>query len=451
MANPVIMPRQGQSVESCILAKWHKHPGDTVAVGDMLFSYETDKAGFDEEAKVAGTLLAVFFEEGDDVPCLTNVCVIGNPGEDTAAFAPAGEGAPAAAEAAPAAEEAPAAAEAAPAVAAAPQENVFVSPRAKAAAEKAGVDYHFAAGTGPNGRVIERDVDALRAAGIGLITPAAKAAGIAAGDGQGLGGRMTTAGAPVAAETAAPAAAPAEAAKAAEPEYTDEKIPNIRKVISRTMHASLSEMAQLTYNTSFDATAIMAYRARLKANAERLGLGNITLNDLILFAVSRTLTNPEHRDLNANFLNGDTMRYFKDVNLGVAVDTPRGLMVPTIFAANRKSLFEISAEVKELAKLCKGGAINPDLLRGASFTVSNLGSMGIESFTPVINPPQTAILGVDTFMDKVRAGADGSIQLYKAMGLSMTCDHRVIDGTPSAKFLKDLCTNLENFEVLLAK
>ena len=217
------------------------------------------------------------------------------------------------------------------------------------------------------------------------------------------------------------------------------------------MHNSLSEMAQLTYNTSFDATAIMGYRAKIKANMERLGLENITLNDIILFVVSRTLMMPEHRDLNANFLNGDTMRYFTHVNLGVAVDTPRGLMVPTIFNADQKSLNEIAAEVKSLAKQCKGGAINPDLLKGGSFTVSNLGNMGIESFTPVINPPQTAILGVDTVAPKVRPAKDGGFEFYQSMGLSLTCDHRVIDGTPSAKFLKDLCANLESFDVLLAK
>jgi len=227
MATPVIMPRQGQSVESCILAKWAKKPGDTVAVGDLLFSYETDKAGFEEEAKVAGTLLAVFFEEGDDVPCLTNVCVIGNPGEDTAAFAPDGAGSAEAApaEAAPAVEAAAAATVTAPA---APAENVVASPRARAAADKAGVDLRYATPTGPNGRVIERDVEAMRAAGVGMITSAARAAGMEAGDGNGLGGRMTTAGAPVA-EAAAPAAA--AVAAPAEVAYEDVKIPNIRKVI----------------------------------------------------------------------------------------------------------------------------------------------------------------------------------------------------------------------------
>ncbi|MGN1059142.1 MAG: 2-oxo acid dehydrogenase subunit E2, partial [Clostridia bacterium] len=197
----------------------------------------------------------------------------------------------------------------------------------------------------------------------------------------------------------------------------------------------------------FDATEIMAYRKKLKANAEALGLGNITLNDIVLYAVSRTLL--AHQDLNANMID-DKMRLFNHVNLGVAVDTPRGLMVPTVFCAELKTLSEISAETKELAKACQGGTINPDLLTGGSFTVTNLGSFGIESFTPVINAPQTGILGVDTITQKAKE-KDGEIVFYPAMGLSLTFDHRAVDGAPAAKFLQDLKLNLENFSVLLAK
>jgi len=144
------------------------------------------------------------------------------------------------------------------------------------------------------------------------------------------------------------------------------------------------------------------------------------------------------------------MRIFNHCNLGVAVDTPRGLMVPTIFASDLKSLSEISAETKELAKACQGGTISPDLLSGGSFTVTNLGSFGIESFTPVLNAPQTGILGVDTIVQRAKE-VDGEIKFYPAMGLSLTFDHRAVDGAPAAKFLQDLKANLENFSVLLAK
>ena len=230
--------------------------------------------------------------------------------------------------------------------------------------------------------------------------------------------------------------------------YTDTPLTNIRKVISKSMHNSLSTTAQLTLNTSFDATEIMAYRKKLKNSAEKLGLGNITLNDIVLYAVSRTLLNG-HEDLNAHMLD-DKMRRFNHVNLGVAVDTPRGLMVPTIFCSELKSLAEISAETKDLAGACQGGTISPDLLTGGSFTVTNLGSFGIESFTPVLNAPQTGILGVDTIVQRAKE-VDGEIKYYPAMGLSLTFDHRAVDGAPAAKFLKDLKNNLENFSVLLAK
>ncbi len=449
MATPVIMPRQGQSVESCIIGKWHKQKGDQVNVGDMLFTYETDKATFDEEATVAGTLLEIFFEEGDDVECLLNVCVIGEEGEDVSAFRPASDDA-AEAPAEAAKEEAPAAA---PAVAAAPaaqlsstpKENVFISPRAKNHAEKLGVDVRFAEGTGPNGRIIERDVEALSKSGV-AFTKAAQAAAAGSSDqfeGTGIGGRVTTGDLkkPVA-QAVSEAMAPQEGVA-----YVDTPLTNIRKVISKSMHNSLSSTAQLTLNTSFDATEIMAYRKKLKANAEKLGLGNITLNDIVLYAVSRTLL--AHEDLNAHMLD-DKMRRFSHVNLGVAVDTPRGLMVPTIFCAELKSLSEISAETKDLAGSCQGGTINPDLLSGGTFTVTNLGSFGIESFTPVLNAPQTGILGVDTIVQRAKE-VDGEIKFYPAMGLSLTFDHRAVDGAPAAKFLQDLKNNLENFSVLLAK
>ena len=225
------------------------------------------------------------------------------------------------------------------------------------------------------------------------------------------------------------------------------KFSGIRRAISKSMHQSLSTMAQLTHNTSFDATAILNYRKTLKAAGG--DYAGITLGDIILYAVSRTVKN--YPALNANMLDDTSIRRFNHVNLGVAVDTPRGLMVPTIFNADQMSLLEISQAVKALAAECRDGAINPDKLSGGSFTVSNLGNMGVESFTPVINPPQTGILGVCGTIDRVRKGADGAIEIYPAMGLSLTYDHRAVDGTPAAKFQKELCSNLENFTMLLAK
>ena len=403
-AQAVIMPKAGITVESCIIGEWLKQIGDDVKIGDILFTYETDKASFECESTAEGKLLAIFFEEGDEVPCMENVCAVGPEGEPTDCLKPGA--APAAVEvaveAAPAAAAAEATAPAAVVVAGAP-----VSPRAAKLAKAAGVDASLAAGTGPNGRIIERDVQKLIDSGV-------KSAPVAADEG---------------------------------PAYEDVKFSGIRRAISKSMTTSLHTMAQLTHNTSFDATAILNYRKALKAaGGEYAG---ITLGDIVLYAVSRTLLN--HPDLNANMLDDNSIRIFKHVHLGVAVDTPRGLMVPTIFNADQKSLLEISKEVKELAAECRDGAINPDKLSGGSFTVSNLGNMGVESFTPVINPPQTGILGVCGTTDRVRKAQDGSIEIYPAMGLSLTYDHRAVDGTPAAKFQKELGANLENFVTLLAK
>ena len=451
MATPVIMPRQGQSVESCIIGKWHKKPGDAVAVGETLFTYETDKATFDETASVAGTLLAVFFQEGDDVPCLTNVCVIGAPGENADAFAPGGApaasaqpaAAPASVASAPvAAEPAPAVAPVQPAVAA----SGAVSPRAKHLAERTGADLRQAQGSGPAGRVIERDVLKLVAEGR-MATPAAgeHAAGIV---GTALGGRVGIAD--TAATQTAPAAAPIAPSRPADAsESWTEKHPTIRKVIARSMHDSLSKMAQLTLNTSFDATEILAFRKRIKAaNEKGLALAETvpTLGDIVLYAVSRTLLN--HPACNAHY-DDEKMTYFKHVHLGVAIDTPRGLMVPTLVAADAMSLPEISRQVKALAGDCRKGTISPDVLKGGTFTVTNLGTFGIESFTPVINPPQTCILGVCGLTTRVREKADGSVGTYQAMGLSLTLDHRAVDGAPAARFLQELVAALENFTLLL--
>lgn len=422
MATPVIMPRQGQSVESCIITEWKKKVGDPVSVGDALFSYETDKSTFEEQAKVDGTLLAVFYNAEDDVPVLLNVAVIGNPGESFAEFAPDG-----AAAAAPAATEAATvpAVEAAPAAIATAARAEGISPRAKNAAEKLGVDPSLAAPTGPHGRVIERDVLALAKEGR-------------------LGGG-------VGAQTAAPEASAAVAATASAPaavnamDYDEIKLPNLRRMIAKTMHDSLAEMAQLTHNSSFDATKVLAFREGLKAAPESMDLPKITINDIILFAVSRVLS--KHEALNAHMM-GDKIRYFKHVNLGIAVDTPRGLLVPTLFAAETKTLGQISAEAKALAKSAIDGSINPDFLQGGTFTISNLGLYGIESFTPVINPPQVALLGVNCITERIRT-VDGQITAYPAMGLSLTYDHRAVDGAPASRFLKDLVTALEHFDLLL--
>lgn len=434
MANVVIMPRQGQSVESCIITTWQKHPGDKVEVGDILFSYETDKSAFDEPAQVAGTMLAVLANEGDVVPCLDPVCVIGAEGEDISALIKKGDEA----EAAPAeeakAEEAKPVAEAEATVSES-TDRVFISPRARHLALKTGCDLSKVIPTGPHGRIIERDVNKALDAGFTTTTDRIEAF---------FSGKLIAEGAAPAAEikeevktVAAPVADDLRA-------YDEEPFSNVRKVIAKSMHASLSEMAQLTLNSSFDATNLLAYRKKLKENGEALGLSKITINDMVLYAVARIL--PNYPEINANVVD-NTFRKFRHANVGMAVDTERGLLVPVLFGAEKMTLAELSTQTKTLAGKAREGKLSPDEMSGGSFTVSNLGSMGVESFTPVINPPQTAILGVCCTVNRLKA--DGSV--YPAMGLSLTFDHRAVDGAPAAKFLKELCDALANFDLLLAK
>ncbi len=421
---PVMMPKQGITVESCILTAWKVKVGDTVKVGDVLFSYETDKSAFDQESEVEGEVLALFCEEGDEVPVLTNVCAVGPHGEDASCYAPGG--------AAPVVAEVKVEAPVASAPVATPVASecatkdgfICASPRAKRLAEKLGVDLGSAQGTGPNGRIIERDV---REASVNK-----------------------TVSEPVSTPTAAPVqekVAPVAAASDDFKAFKDEKMSNIRKVIAKNMVMSLSTMAQLTHTISFDCTNIMAFRKLLKDNAETLKLPPITINNIIVYAVSRVLK--KHRDLNAHLINGDTMRYFEHVNMGIATDTPRGLLVPTLFGADTMTLSEIAVKSKKLSTDAIEGKLSPELLTGGSFTISNVGTMGIESFTPVVNPPQTGILGVNTLETRVKIGKEGEIIPYTAMALSLSYDHRALDGAPASRFLKDLKDYLENFSVNL--
>jgi len=409
MAIAVIMPRQGQSVESCIIAKWHKQKGDSVSVGDMLFTYETDKATFEEEAKADGVLLEIFFEEGDDVECLKNVCVIGESGESVDEFRP--DGAEEVTQSANEKEEVAVMTDSVetPAmtqvISQANTGNVHISPRARNLAEKTNADIASAIPTGANNRIMEADIKKVLDAGRFNVAAKPNVANVPVG-----------------------------------PDFEEVPLTNVRKFIAKSMRESLVNSAQVTLNSSFDATDVLEFRRKLKnIDAE---LPNITITDIIVYAVSRVLL--KHKPQNAHFLD-DKMKLFNNAHIGVAVDTPRGLLVPTIFNANGLSLPDISVTAKDLFEKAKSGNIEPDNLTGASFTISNLGTLGIESFTPVINPPQTGILGVCSIVERTKGG-----KVYPAMGLSLTFDHRALDGADSGRFLKDLVSYLENFSVMVA-
>lgn len=444
MANVVIMPKQGQSVESCIVTEFKKKPGDKVAVGDILFSYETDKASFDEESKFEGTVLACFFKDNDEIPVLTNVMVIGNPGESFAEFAP--DGAAPAESSAPAEPSAEAKEEPQQAGPATPEAAVVagapVSPRARKLAAEKGVDTAQVAGTGPHGRIIERDVVAAEGSPkTGLAKAIAAQGGFEAPSrGSGLAGMVKGADLKVWQANHSEIAGEGE-------EFKVEKMSNMRKLIAKSMYNSLQNSAQLTHMLGADARRIQALRKKAKKALEEGRIdANITINDFVCYAVIKALK--KFPSVNSHCL-GDAMRIFNSVNLGLAVDTERGLMVPAVKKAEDLNITGLSKALKKVADDCKKGSINPDLLasEAASFTVSNLGGYGVEWFTPIINVPQSAILGVGTIVPRPKDLGSGVYAFVPYLGLSLTYDHRAIDGGEATRFLKQVATEIENLEV----
>lgn len=443
MATIVVMPQLGNSVESCIIVEWMIAEGDTVAVDQTLASIETDKSTMEVPSTAEGTVLKLLWEEGDEVPVKEPLIIVGEPGEDISGLVPGGDAAPAEAAAAPA-EQAAAPEAAAPAFAT-ERATGAVSPRARALAASNGVDASaIAEGSGPHGRVIERDVAAAIAAGP-VLTSAARAAGVSAAEGTGIGGRVSVADAGRVPEAAPAAAVAAPAAAADFPgASTSTPLKGVRKVVAKRMMESLSSTAQLTLNTTANAAGILAMRKKVKNADEALGLNKITLNDLVCFAVSRTLL--KYPVFNAHLEDG-VLTEFEQVHLGFACDTPRGLIVPVIRSAQALGLKAFSDEAKRLAGGAIDGSLSPDFLSGGTFTVSNVGSFGIETFTPVINLPQTAILGVGAITPRPVVAADGTIGVEQRLTLSLTIDHQVIDGADGARFLRDLVAAIENIDV----
>ena len=443
MATIVVMPQLGNSVESCIIVEWMIAEGDTVAVDQTLASIETDKSTMEVPSTAEGTVLKLLWEEGDEVPVKDPLIIVGEPGEDISGLVPGGDAAPAEADA-PAEVDAPAEQSAAPAFAT-ERATGAVSPRARALAASNGVDASsISEGSGPHGRVIERDVAAAIAAGP-VLTSAARAAGVRATEGTGIGGRVSVADAGRTPEAAPAAAVAAPAAAADFPgASTSAPLKGVRKVVAKRMMESLTSTAQLTLNTTANAAGILAMRKKVKNADPALGLNKITLNDLVCFAVSRTL--PKYPVFNAHLEDG-VLTEFEQVHLGFACDTPRGLFVPVIRSAQALGLKAFSDEAKRLASSAIDGTIAPDFLSGGTFTVSNIGSFGIETFTPVINLPQTAILGVGAITPRPVVAADGSIGVEQRLNLSLTIDHQVIDGADGARFLRDLVAAIENIDV----
>jgi len=408
MATPIIMPKQGQSVETCIISKWFKKKGEKVSFGDILFSYETDKAAFDLESPADGILLEVFFPEGAEVPVLENVAVIGNPGESTESFRKGTvTSVSVTAFSVSSTAEISAGLTGSKKVPAplTMDTRTRISPRAKHLAEEKGVRYNDIQGSGPNGRVIFSDIENLLSGDV----PVSKLTGSTNG------------------------------------EFTEQPLSNVRKLIAKAMHASLQNSAQLTHHMSADVRKILETRRIIKEGISKgTEKQDITLNDMICWCVIRALE--KFPEANSHFLD-DRIKTFHKVHLGIAVDTPRGLMVPVVKNAGEMDLVKLSKELKSVADTCKKGSINPELIQSSSatFTVSNLGNYGVEMFTPVINLPQAGILGVCTIINRPVDLGNHTFGFVPYVGLSLTYDHRAIDGGPATLFLKEIKEQIESF------
>ena len=411
MAYELLMPQLGLTMEEGTVSQWIKKEGDAVKVGDVILEITTDKLTNEVVSEYEGTLIKIVAQEGEDIPVKGLLAYIGQPGEAVGGAAPA---AAPAAEAAPAA-AAPAAPAAAPAPVAANGQRRRISPLARKTAAKMGVDYSGIAGSGPSGRIVLKDI--LAAAEAQKAAPAAAA--------------------PVA--EAAPAAAPAAPAKPAAPKAGLElmegdtviKLAGMRKVVAERMLASHSEIPNVTQNIKVDVTELMKFRKTLLAMTGK----KYSVNDLVLKATAKCLR--QHPEMLVSF-DGNQIIQRAHVNLGMAVALDAGLIVPVIRDADKMGLDELAATAKDLATRAKENKLGADEYKGSTFSVSNLGMFGIETFTPIINQPDAAILGVCAIQDELALDDEGNVTKKQVMRLSVTLDHRLLDGAVVAKFQMDL-------------
>ena len=415
MAFEVLMPQLGLTMEEGTVSQWIKHEGDEVKTGDVIVEITTDKLTNEVTSEHDGVMLKIVAQEGEDIPVKGLLAYIGQPGESV------GDGAPAAAApAAPAAEVAPAAAPAAaPApVAAANGARIRISPLARKTAAKMGVDYTGIAGTGPSGRIVLKDILAAAEAQKNAPAPAA-----------------------------APAAAPAPAAKPAAPKAgldlmegdTVVKLSGMRKVVAERMLASHTEIPPVTQNIKVDVTELMKFRKMLLAETGK----KYSVNDLVLKALAVCLRS--HPEILVSFDEANHQIIQRaHVNIGMAVALDSGLITPVIRDADKMGLDTLAATAKDLATRAKENKLKPEEYKGNTITVSNLGMFGIETFTPIINQPDSVIVGVCAIEDELALDDEGKVVKKQVMRLSVTLDHRTLDGAVVAKFQMDLRDLLQN-------
>ncbi|HYO44460.1 MAG TPA: dihydrolipoamide acetyltransferase family protein [Candidatus Limnocylindrales bacterium] len=441
MAHPILMPKPGQMTEECVLTAWHKEVGDAVHRGDVLFEIETDKSAMEVETFEDGVLLAKLAQAGDTVP-VNSVCGwIGEAGEavpqtPVVAAAPVvpvpsvpvpATAIAAAPEPVAAAEPAPTSvAAAAPAAPTAREGRLRISPRASRLAADAGIDPRTLAGTGPEGRIVERDIaTAVAARAVAPVAAPAPA-----------GGPAPAAAAPVVHAPVAPVAPVAPMAVApVEGEEEPRQLSRMRRTIAARLTNSWQTTPHFTVTVAVDVTRVMALRAELKAEGHSL-----TVTDFVLAATAQTLA--EFLDVNSR-TDGDKVYPRRRVHLGVAVSVPAGLVVPVVRDADRMTILELHDRVANLAGAAREGTIAVDDLTGSTFTVSNLGMFGVEEFSAIINPGEAAILAVSSAVATPLV-IDGGIGIRQVMKLTLSADHRIVDGEMGARFLNALRRRLED-------
>ncbi len=436
MAHPILMPKPGQMTEECVLTIWRKEVGEPVHRGDVLFEIETDKSSMEVETFDEGVLLAKLVQDGETAPVNAVCGWIGQAGEAVpeapAAPAPAAVAAPVVAQvaAAPALEPAPeaapvpapdlagAAAPVAQAAPAAPGSKLRISPRASRLAAQAGIDPLTVTGTGPDGRIVERDIAAAVAAR--SATPASAAVPAAA---------PAVAASAAAAPVAPMAVAPVEGEEAPRP------MSRMRRTIAARLTNSWQTTPHFTVTVAVDVTRVLALRAELKAEGHSL-----TVTDFVLAATAQTLA--EFPDVNSR-TDGEVVYPRRRVHLGVAVSVPSGLVVPVVRDADRITIVALHDRVAALAAAAREGTIAVDDLTGSTFTVSNLGMFGVEEFSAIINPGEAAILAVSSAV-ATPVAIDGGIGIRQVMRLTLSADHRIVDGEMGARFLNALRRRLED-------
>jgi len=410
-ADIIRMPKMSDTMEEGTLVSWQKKVGDTVKAGDILAEVETDKATMELEAYEEGVLLYVGVKEGEAVPVDAVIAVIGEQGADFEALlagsASGSEPTPAKDEKSSSEPVATQSSQSAASSASQDSDRLKVSPLAKKLAEDKGIDLREVSGSGDNGRIIKRDVDEFK--------PAAKA----------------TASAP------APSAKPAPAAAAPEEgNFEDLPISQMRKTIARRLSDSLFTAPHFYLTMEINMDKAMALRPQLNETSS----AKISFNDMVIKACSLALK--KHPEVNSAWL-GDKIRRYNYVNVGVAVAVDEGLLVPVVRDADKKTLSAISTEVKDFAGKAKDKKLQPKDWEGNTFSISNLGMFGIEDFTAIINPPDSCILAVGAIKKVAAFKEDGSVYPTNVMKVTLSCDHRVVDGALGALFLNTVKKYLE--------